>query len=54
MALTAMELNFDELKSEGSDEEHAGAIWRPSQCLLEDGRKPRKPVTRTFRMRTDI
>jgi hypothetical protein len=48
VALTAKELNIDELKSGGLHEKHAVATWNvePSQYLLKDRGKPRKPVSR--------
>jgi hypothetical protein len=45
-ALRAVELNFDEFTSGGLHEKHAVGTWEPSQRLLENRGKPRKPVSR--------
>jgi hypothetical protein len=48
VALPARELNFDKFKSGWLDEKHAVETWNlePSQHLLKDRGKPRKPVSR--------
>jgi hypothetical protein len=46
---TAERFNFDTLKFRGLDEKHVAAnmgIWEPSQHLLGDRGKTKKPVSR--------
>jgi hypothetical protein len=48
VASTVRGENFDEFKSGGLHEKHAVQLgtWEPSQHLLKDRGKPRKPVSR--------
>jgi hypothetical protein len=59
LAFITKNCKFDYFKCGGLHEKHAVATWEQSQRLLNDGGKPRNPLSRwpvagTFQIHTDI